>query len=119
MKVAIFGSRDYPDLAGVGRYVRALPPDTTVYTGGARGVDRFAEHVARQCGLSVVVRVAEWDRYGRQAGIIRTDAMLRELKRDRGRVVFFWDSHSPGTRFGIARAQELELPVVVITAQVS
>lgn len=113
MKVAILGSRDFPDLAGVGRYVRTLPPDTVVYTGGARGVDTFAEHVARSCGLSVVVRLAEWHRYGNSAGVIRTDAMLREVDR----VIVFWDGVSPGTRHAIAIAERYKVPVTVIQSQ--
>lgn len=113
MKLAIVGSRGFRDLAAVSEYIRQLPADTVIYTGGARGVDRFAEHCARVQGLVVVIRLAEWHRYGNSAGIIRTDAMLREVER----VIAFWDGTSPGTRHAIAFAQSLQLPVTVVQDQ--
>lgn len=57
MKVAIVGSRDWPELDRVGEFVEKLAekyPTAVVVSGGARGVDRTAEAVALKCGLRVV-----------------------------------------------------------------
>jgi predicted Rossmann fold nucleotide-binding protein DprA/Smf involved in DNA uptake len=56
MRVAIVGSRDYPDLERVRRHVKALAkkhPDAWIISGGARGVDREAEMAAEEFGLRV------------------------------------------------------------------
>ena len=51
MKVAIVGTRTYPDLDQVREYVRKLSPDDIVVSGGAKGVDETAEDEARKQGL--------------------------------------------------------------------
>lgn len=54
MRVAIVGSRDYPDLQQVSNFVGQLArkyPDATVVSGGARGVDSVAECAALANGL--------------------------------------------------------------------
>jgi hypothetical protein len=50
MRVAIVGSRNYPDLAQVEEFVEKLSrkyPHSTVISGGAPGVDHEAEEAAR------------------------------------------------------------------------
>jgi len=37
MKIGVVGSRDYPDLEEVWNFVIALPDDTVIVSGGARG----------------------------------------------------------------------------------
>jgi predicted Rossmann fold nucleotide-binding protein DprA/Smf involved in DNA uptake len=37
MKVAIVGSREYPNLSKVRAYIITLPIDTVIVSGGARG----------------------------------------------------------------------------------
>ncbi len=39
MKVAIVGSRNYPDLEKVKKYVRKLSPGDIIVSGGDNGVD--------------------------------------------------------------------------------
>jgi protoporphyrinogen oxidase len=55
----------------------ALPAGAVVVTGGARGLDAVAELQAARAGLEVEVFEADWDRYGRSAGLRRNEAMLR------------------------------------------
>ena len=50
-RVAVVGSRGYPDRAAVAAYVQALAEGTVVVSGGARGVDRWAADAAAECGL--------------------------------------------------------------------
>lgn len=112
MKVAIVGSRDFSELARVDAYVDALPADTVVVSGGARGVDRRAEQRARARGLEVVSLSADWARHGKRAGFLRN----REIVATVDRVVAFWDGVSPGTASTIelarrtGKAVEIHLP---------
>jgi predicted Rossmann fold nucleotide-binding protein DprA/Smf involved in DNA uptake len=55
MRVGIVGSRNYPSEPTVRSYVRSLPAGTVVVSGGARGVDSWAEDEARRCGLETRV----------------------------------------------------------------
>jgi hypothetical protein len=55
--VAVVGSREYPELAGVRAWVGRLAqkhPDAILVSGGARGVDRAAESAGKQYGLAVL-----------------------------------------------------------------
>jgi hypothetical protein len=50
---AIVGSRGYGDLGAVRAFVRTLPNDSVVVSGGAQGVDQEAERAAAMSGLIV------------------------------------------------------------------
>jgi hypothetical protein len=102
MRVAIVGSRGYLDLDSVTRFVDSLPVDTTVITGGAKGVDLTAEVAARSRGLEVVVHLADWTQYGKAAGQIRN----QKLVDDCDRLFAFWDGASPGTKGAISIASK-------------
>lgn len=102
MRVAIVGSRDYPNLDEVREYVMSLPDDTIVITGGARGVDQTAELAARARGLTVVVHEAEWQKYGKAAGPMRNKVVVEDCDR----LVAFWDEVTPGTKNAISQASK-------------
>lgn len=112
MRVAIVGSRDYPDLGDVVAYVRALPGDTVIISGGARGVDRVAEHAAFQRGMTTRIYPAEWERYGKQAGYRRN----QQIVADADRLVAFHDGVSRGTQHSIDLARAASKPTLVIIA---
>lgn len=103
-KVAVVGSRGFPDLERVRAFVRSLPPGTTVISGGARGVDRVAEECARERSDLPSPRIlhADWDAHGRPAGYLRDHDIINAC--DWVRV--FWDGSSPGTRSTIKLALE-------------
>jgi len=125
MKVAIVGSRDFSDLGAVRKLVAELPEGTTVITGGARGVDKTAELVARERGLNVIVYHAKWNdlthpnaniqvnKYGKKydasAGIRRNEDIIK----DADQVYAFWDGVSNGTRnsMGLAKKYGKQLTV--------
>lgn len=100
-RVAIVGSRDYPNLDEVREFVRSLPPGSVVISGGARGVDKAAQEEAEILGLEVVIHYADWDRYGHAAGHIRN----RIVVDDCDELIAFWDGESTGTKatMGLAR----------------
>lgn len=102
MRIGIVGSRDYPDLDEVREYVRSLSMDTVVVTGGAPGVDTVAEEEARLLGLKVVVHRAQWDKYGRRAGMLRNKVLVDDCDK----VVAFWNEVSTGTKNTISVASK-------------
>src|SRR5438876_1013034 len=99
MRLSIVGSRDYPDLDLVKRFVAELPAGTVVVTGGARGVDRAAEEAAKARGLEVVVLRPNW-KLGKGAGLAGNQKIVAEADE----VVAFWDGKSRGTSHAIAAA---------------
>lgn len=111
-KIAIVGSRNYPHLREVRDFVYTLPPETTVVTGGAKGVDITAEHAARTRGLGLLVFYPDWKTLGRSAGIVRN----RLIVENSDELVAFWDLVSSGTKSSIDYAQSLGKRVRVIAS---
>ncbi len=112
VKVAIVGSRDYKWLTRVIQVVNELPDGSTVVSGGARGVDSIAESTARGRGLHVESHIAEWDKYGKSAGMIRNSKIVRDCSV----VIAFWDGKSKGTLDTITKAT-LAGKTVIIESQ--
>lgn len=110
MKIAIVGSRNYKNLNAVTEYIKALPSDTIIVSGGARGVDIRAEIDARRRGLEVMVFYPEWGKYGKSAGMIRNGKIVEECDQ----MVAFHDGQSKGTLNSINRAKAAGKPVEVI-----
>lgn len=83
--------------------------------GCARGVDTWAEDVARTIGASILRRPADWNRYGKRAGMIRNEAMLNEARHAEDlRILMFWNEHSRGTKHMIDRCIALGIPHEII-----
>ena len=93
MKLAIVGSRDYKHEGRIRLFVRNLPADTHIITGGARGVDTIAEEEARYMGMAVTVHMPDWANFEKQAGPIRNAKIIEECDQ----LVAFWDGKSRGT----------------------
>jgi predicted Rossmann fold nucleotide-binding protein DprA/Smf involved in DNA uptake len=110
MKVAIVGSRTYPNLSKVRAYIQTLPPDTVIVSGGARGVDKCAEKVAESIGLQTEIYPADWHKFGKSAGMKRNQQIVEASDR----VVAFWDGQSRGTNNTIETAKKLGKEVTVI-----
>lgn len=101
MKIAIVGSRDFDRLDLVVDYIKALPVDTIVVSGGARGVDRMAAVAAHNAGLVVIEYRPDWEHDGPGAGFRRNSLIVEQADR----VVAFWDGKSKGTLDTIGKAQ--------------
>jgi hypothetical protein len=77
-EVALFcGSRDWTDREAIRRDLEALPPNSVVIEGGARGADRIAREEAQALGIHVATVPALWDFHGKGAGYRRNEAMAR------------------------------------------
>lgn len=61
----------------VGELNREYPgEDIVIVHGGAAGADQIADKLARDHGVTVEAHRAEWERMGRNAGIIRNMKMV-------------------------------------------
>ena len=101
-RVAVVGSRHFPNPEVIIAYVSNLPADTILVSGGAEGVDTIAERAARARLLAVEVFAADWERLGRKAGPIRNQQIVAMSDL----VVAFWDGRSRGTLNTVMRAVE-------------
>jgi YspA, cpYpsA-related SLOG family len=112
-RVAVVGSRDFPNPDVVAAYVRSLPSDAVIVSGGARGVDQWAEEAAQRYGLQTKIFHADWDGLGRRAGPIRN----AEIVAAADRPVIFWNGQSRGTLNTILSAQAASLPILISDAE--
>lgn len=111
MKIAVVGSRGYPNLAEVRQYVWEQDRDTVIVSGGASGVDSAATDEAKRLGMGYEVHLPDWAVHGRSAGIRRN----RTIVDSANGVAAFWDGKSRGTKFTIDYAREQGKLLVVFT----
>lgn len=140
MIVGIVGSRDYTRLDRVVDYVNGLPEESTVVSGGARGVDRIAETSALERELDVVsyrpkkttsglyiIEVWRNESFDRadghafsgfaSAAFFRNGLIVRDVPiTGGGAVVAFWDGESRGTKDSIDKARAAHRRVLIIHA---
>lgn len=113
-KVAIVGSRGFPDLQKVRDFVLSLPKDTIIVSGTEPppndvkrnrrdGVDETAIREARLHGYETVVFPASWDKFGKSAGMMRNSTIATVATE----VYAFWDGNSPGTLDIIKKSDKL------------
>jgi hypothetical protein len=84
---------------------------TVIISGGARGVDTAAMHYALDNSIKFKAMYADWDFYGKSAGMIRNNQMLDECQY----VLALWDGKSNGTKHTIENAKKRNIPCMVIT----
>lgn len=117
MRILVTGSRDWNDRERVRQELLAAwfdlgePEDIVIVHGGARGADDIAGAFAARQGWKEEVHYAEWDEYGKVAGPIRNQKMV---KRGADIVLAFLKNNSKGTKSCIRFAQNRGLEVRVI-----
>lgn len=115
MNVAVVGCRRFDGPSGqhkaakaaVRAFVNGLPNHVTLISGGAHGVDTWAEDAADASGLAKLIFRPDWKRYGRRAAAVRN----MEIVRAADEVVAFWDGKSRGTRMTIEFARKEGKPL--------
>ena len=110
-KVAIVGSRNWPDHEMIRDYVNSLNDDDVVVSGGACGVDQTAQIYAEERGLETIIFMPDWNTHGKRAGMIRNTKIVEMCDR----LVAFWDEISPGTRHSVTLARKSGKPVLVLS----
>jgi len=113
LKVAIVGSRRFPDPQRVSDYVNSLPPRASIITGSASGVDAAATKAARAKGIPVQVVPASFDEL---ADASKSAARNQRLVDACDILVAFWDGSSKGTRATVDRALDSAKEVHVFLA---
>ncbi len=82
MRILITGSRDWDDMAQIWDELNLLTGEDVGHTlvSGAcpKGADRMAEDWAEcQPDVEIERHPADWDKYGKRAGFIRNDEMVK------------------------------------------
>lgn len=93
MKIAVVGSRDFNDAQLVYEVLSRFNISHIV-SGGARGADTLAIDYAEVIGIPYTVYEANWDKYGRIAGFIRNN----DIVKNSDKVIAFWNGVSKGTQ---------------------
>ena len=109
-RVLVCGSRDWQDIHAIRMRLVTLPPSSVIVHGGAVGADRIAAFLAEDFGFTVEEYKADWNRYGKPAGIIRNIEML-DTRPDL--VVAFHRNNSRGTLHTITEARKRGILVEV------
>ena len=113
MKVGVVGSRTFMDFQKLGKELDTLNLSITdeIVSGGCpKGADYLAERYARVRQHPLKVFKADWERYGKSAGVLRN----LELVKYCDCVVVFWDGTSRGTANTIARCLELNKSISIV-----
>jgi len=105
-RILICGDRNYQDWIKVQEYLDTISRTTIIIHGGARGADSLAGNLATSLKMKVIKFPANWDKYGKAAGVLRNQQMLDEGYPDL--VVYFHKDieNSKGTRDMLKRATD-------------
>lgn len=120
-KVLVCGSRSITDTpwvySQIEKYtqelIRSNPTNLNnpvLIEGEARGVDSIAKDYALEHNWSIESYPAEWDKYGKSAGYIRNDIMVKEADF----VLVLWDGLSRGTKHDIDLCRRYNKPYVLV-----
>lgn len=109
-KVAVVGSRDFPSQYMVERVIYELPKSCIIVSGGARGVDTWAEQVAKYHGRDTEIFYPEWQKYGKSAGYVRNNIIVSSCDI----LIAFWDGKSRGTKHSINLANYMKKPCIIV-----
>ena len=102
-KLAIIGSRTFNDWDFLWNKMTEHFPNldgATIISGGACGADALAKRFAEASGLSYEEFPADWDRYGKSAGVRRNTQIIEASDI----VCAFWDGESRGTWDSVKKA---------------
>lgn len=114
LKVAVVGGRDFKDYSLLRNTLNNLYGEVcpiTVVSGGARGADNLAEKYAKCYNMNLKVFKADWETYGKSAGMIRN----KEIVKYADEVVAFWNGESKGTKNTIDTAEKMGKKVTIIS----
>ena len=115
-RVIIAGNREWGDFGLIERFCDKVlsrkieaGEDITILSGHCRGVDLLGERYARARGFQVECYPADWEKYGRKAGVIRNEIMVQRADA----LIAIWDGQSRGTKNVIELAEKYGLLVRV------
>jgi hypothetical protein len=109
-KVLVCGGRDFRDTKLLDRFLCEVDNRVCIgeiIHGGANGADTMAGCWAEKYNIPVTVFPAEWRKYGRRAGPLRNEQMLREGKPEF--VVAFPGGRGTAHMVGLAKAAGIQV----------
>lgn len=110
-RVIIAGTRTFDNYSLLREYadfkLSKITDHIEIVSGGARGADALGERYAREKSYSLRVFPAEWEQYGRKAGVMRNRAMAEYADA----LLAIWDGHSKGTKNMIEEAKARGLKI--------
>ena len=112
-KVIIAGGRDYNNFQQLTVTMDALlvnKSQVTIISGGARGADSLGGKYAMMRGYPLIIMKADWAKYGKCAGYLRNEEMLRIATA----AACFWNGISRGTSHMIDLTMQSGKPLRVI-----
>jgi len=110
VKIAVSGSRTYPNEQQVRQFVQSLPPDWEIVSGGCGGTDTWAVDEAKKLGMPYTEFYADWGRVGKAAGMMRNQDIVDRCDT----LVAFPYGEARGTTDTIKRAVLDRKPVFVV-----
>ena len=110
LRIAIVGSREFGNLKLVENFVKHLPENCLIVSGGANGVDKCAENIASMCSVPTKIYKPDWKTLGKAAGFIRNEKIVDDCDI----CVAFWDLKSHGTLNSINWAKKKNKLLIVI-----
>ena len=111
MRTIIAGSRSatYNDVYEAIKSCPFKHEITLIISGTAKGADTFGEQIAEKYNIEVIKFPANWNLYGKSAGVIRNKEMAENAKA----LIAVWDGISKGTKNMIDIAKQLGLLIYI------
>lgn len=114
-RVIVAGSRDFDNYglleSKLGHFLSNMDDKPIIVSGTAHGADQLGERYAAKHDLMTLRFPADWERYGRAAGVLRNHQMAWAASH----LVAFWDGRSAGTKNMIEVANEGRLLVRTVS----
>lgn len=110
--LAVVGSRTWPKSGALRKVLDTVLHDIMsgrkgrLVSGGAIGVDSFAEQAARHHGWGTLIFKPDYTRYASQAPLVRNGRIIAESDL----VLAFWDGVSTGTGHSMGLAARMGRP---------
>lgn len=116
VRIIVAGGRDFDNYGLLSSVLTEYigSKEVVIISGTARGADRLGERFAADNGIEVRRFPANWNEYGKSAGIIRNCEMANYAGQATGVLFAFWDGKSRGTKHMITFAKKRGLEVHVV-----
>jgi len=112
-KLAVVGSRKFDNYAILEEKLNNFFKNgyfDEIVSGGAKGADSLAEKYSIEHNIPTKIFHAQWEKYGRAAGMIRN----KDIIKNSDLVIAFWDGKSKGTKNSIDLAKKNGKECVII-----
>lgn len=113
VKCVVAGTRSLRKKENIRKLLRYLGMRFEIVSGLANGPDKDGLEIAKEEGWPYKKLPAEWEKYGKAAGMIRNKQMGEYMDM----AIVIWDGVSPGTSNMISVAHALNKPVLVIISK--